>query len=354
MASKIGGHFKNLTQIFMKNSLAILSLVFLAFSCNEKQETFDSFEIESLYSKRLNVSDSIRFSADLLFVNDFLVISDYDGLDFLKIIDVKSDKVIKSFGRKGEGPCEIQANSNIQKIGSSSVGVHVKPDLNYVEFNLENLDSIYCQNETTAFDYNFQKLVKLEEGRFFGSGIFEGRYALTNNQDYKIDSVFLEYPFQKDLSISFGEMAMLFQGNFTIQHQIQRLAFATMSSKALDIFSFEDNKIKVIKRFFGNELPVFTSLNDGVTVKAPLSGNNVWGYLSISSSNFNIYLLHSGRRTDDNYNKSNVVLVYDWDGNPVRRFELDQEVSIIAVDELGKKLVGYIDDGRSNFYVFDL
>lgn len=340
--------------MYMKNWEIVIGFVFFIISCSERQDTFDSFKSELIYSKRLNISDSIGFSADLLFVNDFLVVSEYEGLDYFKIIDIKSDIVVKKFGKIGEGPCEIKLHSNIQKVGTSSIGVYVRPDFNYVEYNLENLDSLYCHNETNEFDFNFQKLVNLDKGRFLGVGLFNGRYVLTNNKNYRIDSVFLDYPFDNELNISFEEKAMLFQGDFTIQPLIYRVAFATRSFEALDIFSFDGKEMEVINRISGNKLPAFSSENDGTTISANLSESNIWGYLSVSSSNSHIYLLYSGKRTDDDFQKSNIVLVYDWEGNPIREIVLDQEVSIIAVNETGKNLVGYLDDGRSNFYLFDL
>lgn len=340
--------------MYMKNWEIVIGFVFFIISCSEKKDTVDSFKSELIYSKRLNISDSIGFSADLLFVNDYLVVSEYEGLDYFKIINIKSDKVIKKFGKKGEGPCEIKLHSNIQKVGSSSIGVFVRPDFNYVEYNLENLDSLYCHSETKEFDFNFQKLVNLDKGLFLGVGLFNGRYVLTNSNDYKIDSVFLDYPFDKDLNISYEEKAMLFQGDFTIQPVINRVAFATRSIEALDIFSFDGKEMEVVKSISGNKLPVFSSSNDGVTISANLSESNIWGYLSVSSSNSHIYLLYSGKRTGDDFQKSKIVLVYDWEGNPIRKIELDQEVSTIAVNETGKYLIGYLDDGRSNFYLFDL
>lgn len=340
--------------LYMKSGMLFIGFIFFLVSCSEPRGDHGTLKNEFLYSKRLSVSDSIGFSADLLFVNNFLVVSEYEGLDYLKIIDINSDRVVKKFGKIGEGPCELKLHSNIQKVGSTSIGVFVRPDFNFIEFNLENLDSLNCLNETNEFDFNLQKLVSLDTGLFLGVGLFNGRYVLTNSKDYKIDSVFLDYPFHKELNISFEEKAMLFQGDFTIQPHIKRVAFATRSFDALDIFSFEGKKIKVIKRIFGNKLPVFSSENTGTSFSANLDKSNIWGYLSVSSSNSNIYLLYSGKRTDDNFQKSNIVLVYDWDGNPVRKIELDQEVSGIAVNEIGKYLVGYLDDGRSNFYLFDL
>lgn len=332
----------------MKKVLLIF-IVLSLYSCRE-QNNNNNFEL--IKSSRLDVSDSIRLSSDFIFLGDLLILSDFGDFDYLKAIDVKSDKIVKKFGKLGEGPCEIKPHSNIQRVNDFTVGVFDRQGFRYLEYSIENIDSVYCQNETKKFDFNIQKLVKLNDDFFFGVGLYDGRYILTNSTNYSIDSIFLDYPFNDELPISFEEKAMLFQGNFTTNSKLQRIAFATRSSPALDILSFESNKIDVVKRISGTTLPIFASDNTGQLIGATLDNSNVWGYLSITSSNSYLYLLYSGKRTDEEYQNSDIVLVYDWDGNLVKKLNLDQKVSEIVVDEDDNYLVGYLDDGRANLFLY--
>lgn len=322
--------------------------VFLA-SCNSQ-----SNDNEILKSKKLKVSDSILFPTEFVLFDNLLIISDYGDTDYFKLIDVKSDKVVKQFGRLGDGPCELKPNSILQKVNDSTLGVFDRQNFTYLEFPLDNADSIFCHNETKKFDFNIQKLIKLDSEIYLGVGLYDGRYILTNSSNYSIDSVFIEYPFNNDLPISFEEKAMLFQGNFTNNLDKSRIAFATRSSPVLDILSFEDNKIQLIKRIQGSNLPVFASENSGTMIGATLDNSNVWGFLSITSSDSYLYVLYSGKRTDEEYQISDVVMVYDWDGNLIKRITLDQEVSEIVVDGNDNYLIGYLDDGKSNLFQFNL
>lgn len=323
-------------------------LVFLA-SCNSQ-----SNDNEILKSKKLKVSDSILFPTEFVLFDNLLIISDYGDTDYFKLIDVKSDKVVKQFGRLGDGPCELKPNSILQKVNDSTLGVFDRQNFTYLEFPLENADSIFCQNETKKFDFNIQKLIKLDSEIYLGVGLYDGRYILTNSSNYSIDSVFIEYPFNNDLPISFEEKAMLFQGNFTNNLDKSRIAFATRSSPVLDILSFQNNEVELIKRIQGSTLPIFTSENSGEMVGASLGDHNVWGFLSITSSDSFIYGLYSGKKTKEEYQKSNLVYVYDWDGNIIKKIVLDQEVSDIVVDDSDDYLIGYLDDGKSNLYQFNL
>lgn len=326
-----------------------LLIILTLFSCKEDKEEF-----EVIKSKRLAVSDSIRSSIDFLFIRDLLILSDFGDSYYFKVVDIQSDQIIQKFGKLGEGPCEIKPYSNVQKIDDFTVGVFDLHNFKYLDFSINNIDSIFCQSETKNFDFNLQKLIKLKENLFLGAGLYEGRYILTNSTNYSIDSIFLDYPFNDELPISFEEKAMLFQGNFTTNSKLQRIAFATRSSPALDILSFESNKIDVVKRISGTTLPIFASENTGQLIGATLDNSNVWGYLSITSSNSYLYLLYSGKRTDDEYQKSDKVLVYNWNGDLVKRLKLDQEVSNVAVDENDNYLIGYLDDGKANLFLFEL
>mgnify|MGYP005748868677 CR=1 FL=1 len=332
----------------MKRIILITSLVILA-SCKYQSEDY-----EVLQSKKLDISDSIMHSTELVFLGDLLVISDFGDVDYFKVIDVNSDRIVKRFGKLGEGPCELKPYSTIQKVNNFTLGVFDRQDFSYLEYSLDKVDSVFCQNETKKFDFNIQKLIKLNSEVFLGVGLYDGRYLLTNSVNYSIDSVFFEYPFNSELPITYEEKAMLFQGNFTNNLDNSRIAFATRSSPVLDILSFEDNKIRLIKRIQGSKLPVFASENSGTMIGATLDNSNLWGFLSITSSNSYLYVLYSGKRTDEDYQISDVVMVYDWDGNLIKRIKLDQEVSEIVVDGNDNYLIGYLDDGKSNLYQFNL
>lgn len=336
--------YKTLT---MKNIIFFIGFIFFA-SCKDHSE-----DLEVLKSNRLDVSNSILNPTEFVFLGDLLVISDFGDEEYFKAIDVNSDKIVKRFGKLGEGPCELKPNSIVQKVNNFTLGVFDRQDFSYLEYSLDKVDSIFCQKETKKFDFNIQKLLKLNSDVFLGVGLYDGRYILTNSSTYSIDSVFFDYPFNSELPISYEEKAMLFQGNFTNKLDNSRIAFATRSSPILDILSFEDNTIKLIKRIQGSKLPVFTSENSGTMIGATLDDSNEWGFLSITSSNSYIYVLYSGKRTDEEYQISDVVLVYDWDGNLIKKIILDQEVSEIAIDGDDKYLIGYLDDGKSNLYLFN-
>src|SRR5690606_27978621 len=81
--------------------------------------------------------------------------------------------------------------------------------------------------------------------------------------------------------------------------------------------------------------------SSGSVLRADFSNSYPRGYTDIYVSDNFIYTLYSGRSTDEFGNKSymgNVILVFDWDGNPVKRYDLDAEISCFTIDPLGQKI----------------
>jgi hypothetical protein len=85
-----------------------------------------------------------------------------------------------------------------------------------------------------------------------------------------------------------------------------------------------------------------------------MESDNKYGCLSTSVSDEFIYILFSGKTMKENAMYSKTVLVYDWEGNPIKVLELDQELNLISVSQNDDYLVGYADDGQANLYKYRL
>ena len=94
---------------------------------------------------------------------------------------------------------------------------------------------------------------------------------------------------------------------------------------------------------------------EGKMISPAHDRSNTQAFYSAASTEENIYLLFSGKQLGDmtypTY-ECNHLLVYDWDGNPVRRYELEKAINSI-----------YLHDGRiygssmypeSRIYVYEL
>lgn len=109
-------------------------------------------------------------------------------------------------------------------------------------------------------------------------------------------------------------------------------------SAVMDILKIEKNDINI------KEYTWWTS--DGAVLKegekksfVPKKGNRN-GFIAADVTNKYIYSLYSGKVINDSSIAeltksflSKYIYVFDWEGKPIKRYELDQEVRSIAVDE---------------------
>ena len=71
--------------------------------------------------------------------------------------------------------------------------------------------------------------------------------------------------------------------------------------------------------------------------------NSSIGYIDITSCDQYVYALHSDKTIQNAYS-SNIIYVFDWDGNPVRKYNLPKDAYYITVDNNGKHLYTAIKD----------
>ena len=84
------------------------------------------------------------------------------------------------------------------------------------------------------------------------------------------------------------------------------------------------------------------------------SDNNVIGYIDIGVTDKYVYTLYTNKKICDNntYNdlSSTTVLVFDWNGNPVKQYELSKEAYYITID---KNITKNVRSGEKARYGLD-
>lgn len=88
---------------------------------------------------------------------------------------------------------------------------------------------------------------------------------------------------------------------------------------------------------FNFKFDIESSLNQGCMIKLP---ETLRGYVGIKTTNDCIYLLYSGKEFKDpnHYSYSNIIYTFDWEGNPLNKYELDAQISSFEIDEKENKI----------------
>lgn len=348
----------------MKIFKYLAGVIFLMTSC--RGGTIDSsnplafFDEEvKLTAQVLHSGDEIRRAISLFFYKNFLIVSDHDDQYHFSAIDLKIDKLITRFGKIGDGPCEIRFPTSLQPLVGDQIhlGLYNRSKFEYLEIDMEAVLSGYPDDCTfqsqTAFDPNYQNLIKLDKNRIVGVGLFPNRYALSHmNESAPYEEYFGYYYKDQMKGYDYQTLAMAFQGDLLIKPGGGRFLATTRSSANFDIVGYDDNGLTLIKR--QEFRPPKFQEGSGNQVSAMMADDNLYGFIDAKVTDSFLYLLFSGKTRLEDPSSSQVILVYNWDGEPIRKLLLDRNVNKISVAQDDSTLIGYADDGKANLYSFNL
>jgi hypothetical protein len=114
-----------------------------------------------------------------------------------------------------------------------------------------------------------------------------------------------------------------------------------------------------MKNIYLSILLFFKAVQDGDFNRVIPDNNNTIGYIDLATDSENVYALYADKKIFNKNGKgnsrcSNIILIFDWEGNMVKKIKLDNEGYHITVNEKAKKIYAAIknaDEGwRIIFY----
>ena len=130
--------------------------------------------------------------------------------------------------------------------------------------------------------------------------------------------------------------------------------------KLTDLIEIYDIDGNLLKRTHGPD-QFFSQLRQHNAPNGAIRAGSVKGktrdaYFSPVCYNNELWVLYSGRSYEPNKGNYliNTIIVFDWDGNPLRRYKLDTPVFAFTIDEKNKKIYAITDDPEFHIIRFDL
>jgi hypothetical protein len=306
-------------------------------------------------------SNDLSVALRMQVVDDLLIIHDYFDVNYLyKAFELKTQKLLFKFGRKGQGPGESLYPADLQILNSNTIGLYDSDKhifMNCIKDSVIKSQSTNVNaNKDCTLDMRYFKVCKVNN-IFVGTGIFDNRYAISNSKGQIIDKIG-SYPFQSLLSEknTTGMLTMAYQGEFEINEEKSCIAFAMNGSPNIDFMKVKNDTLKVFKSQHIRP-PEFKGQDDKQGMSAAFKKNNKFGYISTTSNDKYVYVLYSGKTLKDNefdtFNSTDII-VFDWDGNPVSYFKLLKKVSSIAVNREGTILYGFANEAEPKILSFTI
>ena len=198
--------------------------------------------------------------------------------------------------------------------------------------------------KSILFNSEIKKLNAFNDSVFVAEGSFGNcRLALYNEKGLLLNTI-LKYP-EIDQANTKEYLRLAYQGKFSLKPNDMKFAYMTYNSSNIGFYKIEGKEIHLIKEIFlQNPLKELTSSGD-LKACVPLKDCKV-GYSDIFSTQKFLYALYSDEKVLNNKSKSSDILVYDWNGNPIKILKLDKKVSFICVSENDSILYAISNDGR--------
>lgn len=346
----------------MKNKIkkmVLISLSLLSFSCNEsrKEETpLDLFfaERELLRLNYFIDKDHLALIEGIACFDSLLVISDYYLGNSYSLFHLQEGRFLGRFGKIGDGPDEIPLgchgyiNKKLFYVSNEMPGMVSRYNLDSLS---KNIDSPPVTLSRFSIPHGFfSGITPVNDSIFLGAGIYDSKYQFvlfnSKNQvvDYSEDVLVYNVSEKSNPIYKF----LTNQGILKKHPRVDKFIYSVNNSYNFDIISISNDSICLVK---SNRVksPKYKELSTGGITRAIPEEDNVAGYIDFATTEDYIYALYSEKKT--NYAPgSNILLVYDWNGNPIEICKLNENVKYITVDNENNILYAAVIDEEDSGY----
>ncbi len=286
--------------------------------------------------------------------NDSYMIWDLNNEKMLHLVDFNTKKLINGI-KKGSGPGEVVAIIDLQfKDDSFFIFDPDRQKVNQVDISS---DTTFTLKE--VMDINSDKRIfsaNYQGSHLIANGLFDDAWLVTLKENGEITSK-VDFPGFEETSNTTGmELSLLYLSTrIANKPDNKKVVAATQSFAVLSFLNYIDGLIleeyKQIK-YYG---PDFT---------LPERGGIAWskdgqvGFCGLDCDDEFVYALYSGRTFEEygmlSHNCEH-LLVYDWDGNPVKHYTLDIPLFSMKYDSEKNTIygIGYNPEGIFVEYQLD-
>jgi hypothetical protein len=330
-----------------QNNIILLIISILIISCNSENE---KKSLVSLFNNKHDTIQKIQnnFNDDDIGIieglrcNDSsLVVLDYHSGECYSLFNLSSQNLIGRFGTVGQGPGEILLgsygfiNGNYYYIFNNQNGIIAKYDMDSLHFNIHYLPKTLTKYKIP--DAFFSQIIPVNDSLYFGAGTYKEKYQFVffNSGNEVIDCNVEIYNSRENWHAINKYLSN--QGILRKHPHENKFIYAVKNSSNIDIVQISDNKINIIKSLRLSN-PRHTPDNSGNTYQVTPDIKSPIGYIDIAVSDNYIYTLYTDKKIiGDNGNgntySSNEIFVFDWKGNPIRKYRIEEDAYYIAVNE---------------------
>lgn len=320
-------------------------MLILVVSCKEnKQGLIGLFDTQKkLMHEKIqftNNKDYLSRVGGIVMDDNCLIINNDDEKTYMTIFNPQSKIFTYSFIKHGNGPKEMftppQSTQTLAGKKLSYLDAQTQT-LYLADYSQPGNVKITEKSNLIKGEAFIMGLIPMANDYYIGIGFFEkGRYAVIDKNGKKISYNF-DYPKDDSQPGTNAQKAMAFQGGLISNPNRTKLFFYGITSEMLEIMKLEKNGVLSKIKDIHYDLAKYKPLGDGKkSVSSAIMKESKVAFISASATEKYIYLLYSGRTLKSSFDlafKSNTILVFDWEGRSVIKYDLNIDVNYIAVSK---------------------
>ena len=327
----------------------IVFLFFLLISCNDyKYNNVRSFSLKDIPEKIHLNGDIIELDELImpirLFIKDSLLFTiNYRQRHFISVFRLQDMKKIGDFISFGNGPNEALYVKHLQ-FQDSIVWVfdNNSQKINKYQFNhfLEEKDVVPC--EIIKMEDSFQNIIATKDKLI----TYNIRYIQSRFSIYDLQGIFIENKGKlPDAGVDMTDLE-LFESyfcNMAVNPINESIFVAYMNTDLLEIYDSNGNiktKVHGPDHFFS----IKKQISSGNQFKVQsIEGRTRDAYFNPVALEDEIWTIYDGKyfdRTADRSDLNNTIIVFDWDGNPIRQYITDISFFSLAIDKKNRFIYG--------------
>jgi len=302
----------------------------------------------------------INYIGDFTIINNYLLLIDKKADKLIKIFDSKSYKLLKSFGRLGQGPSEFigasqiipgQKDKNMFWIYDVTARKLKKFNINKVLNNNSNPEKIISIKEGKGIPF---QIVITPDNKILATGyFFKGRISIYNMSGDFIRSVGKIPVILKNERFA-SQHSHGFDGRFIFKNKSKEIFVVPMLGTIVEKYNIGNGKL--ISTFYGPDsfFPEYKIVPAGEYYTMTYNKKTRFGYVDICCNKKldKLFLLYSGEYFFNKENKRNervsfcnIIYVLDNKGTIIEEIELDKGIIQMTISDDGSTLFGLSGSG---------
>ena len=348
----------------MNRTLLICILFIFFVSCTNRKSLLSLFDQQKNISHVSIIQPAIsHYPYSLALYDTLLVWADPFDDKHLTLFDVRNNKQVHRFGFIGNGPGEIMMWSAGKKYQQKYYHMYDVNQKRLVEYSIVDAarDSMY----RPKVSYNLHRLPSLFGTAQVSDDLFIGQtshsdeiYALFDGSGNLIFSGYT-YPEDDKKNLPPNVKSFAYQGQFHQNpYDNSLLVHVGIYGAIIDILKIENNKI-VRKKRHKYVLPKYSPFYIGDMSGIIQDKDNIIGSCDVAVTKDFIYILYADKTAVNECNESNsrssdIILVFNWSGEPVMYYKSDVELYRICVSDDNQTMYGVIMNPEAELVKFSL